>query len=120
MKTTTKLALTTLLTIGLLVGCTPPNPHPMDMTSAIQNAKTKADHEALAAHYDEAAKDARAKVEEHKKTLAEYKAKSYLYGKQAAMLQQHCEFLIRSYQQVADANLQMAKDHRQMGLESSQ
>jgi RecB family exonuclease len=115
MNTITKLALITFLATGMLVSCAQPNPHPMDMTSAVQSAKTKADHEALAAHYEQAAKDALAKVQEHKKILDEYKAKSYLYGKQAAMLEQHCQSLIQSYQQVADANLQMAQTHRQMG-----
>jgi hypothetical protein len=32
------------------------NPHPMDMNLAVQNAKTKADHEALEQHYEQAAK----------------------------------------------------------------
>ena len=46
----------------------PTEPAPMDMTTAIQNTKTKADHEALATHYEQAAHDAEAKVEEHKKS----------------------------------------------------
>jgi hypothetical protein len=88
-----------LLTLGLLAGCAQTNPHPMDMTTAIQAAKTPADHLALANHYEQAAQDAQAKVEEHKKTLAEYQAKSYVYGKQAATWQEHCQALIYNYQQ---------------------
>jgi hypothetical protein len=90
----------------------------MDMTVAVQSAKSSADHEALAAHYEETAKDADAKVEEHKKLLDQYKAKSYLYGKQAASFQAHCEALIHSFQQVAKANLEMAQMHRQMAASS--
>ena len=40
---------------GLLVSCSI-NPHPMDMTQAVQNARTRNDHEALAQHYEDVAK----------------------------------------------------------------
>jgi hypothetical protein len=109
-----KALLAILAILGLLVACAERSPHPMDMTAAVQSAKTRADHEALAEHYEQAAKDAEAKVEEHKKLLDRYKARSYLYGKQASTFQTHCEALIRSYEQVATANSQMAKLHRDM------
>ena len=114
MKMIQKLSVILILAMGLLLACAQRNPHPMDMTSALASAKTKADHEALAAHYEQAAKAAQAEVVEHKKLLDEYKAKSYLYGKQTSMLEDHCQALVNSYQQVADANLQMAKLHRAM------
>ena len=53
----TKLLISLFLTIGLLAACAEMNPHPMDMSQAVQNAKSKADHEALAEHYEEAAKE---------------------------------------------------------------
>ncbi len=109
-----KALLTVSLAIGLLASCVQRNPHPMDMTAAVENAKSKADHEALAMHYQQAAKDAEAKLDEHKKLLDQYKAHSYLYGKQAAMLEEHCEALINGYQQVVKANTEMAKLHRDM------
>ncbi len=114
MNTTTKLALITFLAMGMLVSCAQPNPHPMDMTVAVQSAKTKADHEALAEHYEQTAKDAQAKVKEHKKLLDEYKAHSYFYGKQIFTLESHCQYLIQSYGKIAEANMEMAKIHRQM------
>lgn len=104
--------------VGMLSGCAQPNPHPMDMTAAVQSAKVKADHEALAAHYEQFAKDAEAKVAEHEKLLDGYSAKGYLYGKQAATFKAHCEGLIRSYRQIAAANAEMAKMHRQMAEET--
>lgn len=114
MNTLRKTAAIVFLAFGLLAGCTQPNPHPMDMGSAVQGAKTKADHEALAAHYEQAAKDAEAKAAEQQKMLDKYKEHSYLYGKQAAMLEEHCEALINHYQRVAKSNWQMAKLHRQI------
>jgi hypothetical protein len=50
--------ITLFLALGLLTVCAEMNPHPMDMSQAVQNAETKADHEALAKHYDEAAGNA--------------------------------------------------------------
>ena len=79
----TQLLIALFLVVGLLAACAEMNPHPMDMNLAVQNAKTKADHEALAQHYEEAAKDMQLKVEEHKKLLRQYEAKSYQYGRQA-------------------------------------
>ncbi|WP_045225120.1 hypothetical protein [Methyloterricola oryzae] len=114
MNDVTKVLLIASLSLGLLAGCAQPNPHPMDMTAAIQNAKTATDHKALAEHYEEAAKAAEAKVDEHKKTLEQYKQHSYLYGKSAETFEEHCEALINSYEKVAKANQEMAKMHRQM------
>ena len=110
----TKLLITLLLSLGLLFACSEMNPHPMDMSQAVQNAKTKADHEALAIHYEEAEKEMLLKVEEHKKILGQYESKSYLYGRQAEDLKAHCRRLIDVYEKAAEENLSMAKLHRQM------
>ncbi len=107
-----------LAVLGLLAACAQPNPHPMDMTQLVQNAKTHDDHEALAKHYEDAAKEMQAKVDEHKKLLTQYEAKSYLYGRQAQTFKNHCEYLIRTYQQAVKANMDMAEAHRQMAAET--
>jgi hypothetical protein len=90
----------------------------MDMTRAVQSAKTAADHEALAKHYEEAAKEMRTKAEEHKKMLVQYQAKKDLYRKQAQDLINHCQGLIRVYEQAAADNLSMAKSHREIADET--
>jgi septal ring factor EnvC (AmiA/AmiB activator) len=100
--------------LALLAACAEMNPHPMDMSQAVQNAKSKADHEALAQHYEEAAKEMQLKVEEHKKLLSQYQSESYLYGRQAEDLKAHCQRLIDVYEKAAAENLSMAKLHRQM------
>lgn len=112
MKTSSLIAL--LLTFGLLAACSEMNPHPMDMNQAVQNAETKADHEALAKHYDEAAEELQLRVDEHKKLLAQYEAKSYLYGRQAHSFRDHCQALINAYERAVEANRKMAETHRQM------
>ncbi|MDP2904212.1 MAG: hypothetical protein Q8N96_14085 [Methylovulum sp.] len=110
----TNLLIIIILTLGLLDGCAVTNPHPMDMTQAVQNASSKADHEALAEHYEAAAAEMQVKVDEHKKLLAQYDAKSYLYGKQAGDLKAHCGRLISIYESAVEANLSMARMHRLM------
>jgi hypothetical protein len=109
-----KLLITLLLAVGLASACSEMSPHPMDMSQAVQNAETKADHEALAKHYEEAAKEMQLKADEHKKLLSKYEAKSYLYGKQADNLKAHCRRLINVYEKAAEENLEMARLHRQM------
>lgn len=105
-----------VLVVSVLLTACATDPHPMNMTQMVQNAKTSADHEALAKHYDDAAKEMQAKVVEHKKLLEQYTAGSY--GKQAQNLKTHCEFLIRTYQEAAKANSDMADAHRQMAAEA--
>jgi len=109
---------TVIAIMGLLAACAQTNPHPMDMTQLVQNAKTHDDHEALAKHYEDAAKEMQAKVDEHKKLLAQYEAKSYLYGRQAQTVKNHCEYLINTYEQAVKANMDMANAHRQMAAET--
>ncbi|MFA6164854.1 MAG: hypothetical protein WC685_15665 [Methylobacter sp.] len=110
----TKLLITLFLILGLVAACAEMNPHPMDMSQAVQNATSKEDHEALAKHYEEAAKEMQLKVEEHKKLLSQYESKSYLYGKQAEDLKAHCRRLIDVYEKAVEENLEMAKMHRQI------
>lgn len=104
-------ALSFLLAIS---ACATRDPHPMDMSKAVASAESPADHLALARHYEEAAADAQAKVAEHKQLLAKYKEKGYLYGKGIYNFEEHCDALIRIYQQAADANLKMAELHKKL------
>lgn len=114
MKTVTALTLVALVGLG---GCAI-NPHPMDMSQSVQSARSRSDHESLAKHYDDAAKEMQAKAAEHKKLLAQYESNKGLYGKQAASLISHCQGLIRVYEQAAKENLAMVEAHRQMAAEA--
>lgn len=106
--------ITVLLTVAVLGACKI-SPHPMDMTQAVKNAKSPADHAALGEHYEEVAEEMQAKVEEHQQLLAEYQAKSYLYGKQAEYLKVHCRSLVGIYERAVQENRAMAALHRGMG-----
>lgn len=117
MKSKTSFVLVAALGLGLLGSCTI-NPHSMDMSQAVQSAKTRSDHENLAKHYEDAAKEMQASVAEHKRRLAQYEANKSLYGKQASTLISHCQGLIRVYEQAAKENLDMAQAHREAAAET--
>ena len=106
-----------IASLGLFGACAI-NPHSMDMTQAVQSARTPSDHENLAKHYEDSAKEMQAKADEHKKQLAQYEANKGLYGKQLSTLISHCQGLIRIYDQAAKENLGMAEAHRQMAAEA--
>ena len=116
MKTLIYLALVAML--GALGSCTI-NPHSMDMTQAVQSAKTRSDHESLAKHYEDVAKDMQASAAVHKKLLAQYEANKGLYGKQSSSLISHCQGLVRIYEQAAAENTTMADSHRKMAAETN-
>ena len=113
----TIMSLAALALSGLWASCTI-NPHPMDMTQAVQTAKTRSDHEALAKHYEDAAKEMQEKADDHKKMLGQYETNKALYGKQASSLISHCQGLVRIYEQAAAENRSMAESHRQMAAEA--
>jgi hypothetical protein len=106
-----------LAVLGLLTSCSI-NSHRMDMNQAIQSAKNRADHEALAEHYEDAAKQMQAKANQHKILLAQYEGRG-LEGRQFHDLIIHCQWLIRAYEQAATENLSMAKSHREVAVEAS-
>ncbi len=84
------------------------------LDAKIGAAKTAADHDAIAACYDDMAKDAQAKADEHKKMAKAYSMAGI--GNQATKthFHQHCEALIRSYEAEAKDYTAMATAHRQM------
>jgi ABC-type Fe3+-citrate transport system substrate-binding protein len=117
----TQLLITLFVALGLLTACAKFDPHSMDMTQAVHNAKSRADHEALAQHYEDVAKEMQSKVEEHKKILSQYEREPWLFGKQEATgFGVHCKNLIQIYSQAAEENLEMAKMHKQLAEEIKQ
>lgn len=88
-----------------------------DVDSAMKNATTAHDHEAVAKYYREMAKEMQAKQQEQKQLLEEYESHSYLYGRQAQDLQAHTDALVRKYEKEAKASMKEAELHHQMALQ---
>ncbi len=115
MQTRTFVAVLAIL--GLLASCAQLL-HSMDMSQAVRSAKTSADHEALAKHYEDEAKRMQAKLQEHKKMFEQYEAERQYYGRQGLDMETHCRGLIHLYEQAAEENMNMAAAHRKMAAEA--
>ena len=105
------------------IGCTTTTPHTLhtqEIKTLMQNPKTAADQEALAAHYEADAKIFQDKVEEHQKILSQYEREPWLFGKQATGFGEHCENLIKIYSRAEEENLEMAKMYRESAKQMKQ
>jgi hypothetical protein len=83
----------------------------------IASAKTPADYEALAVHFDKQAADARAQAERHKTMAEDYRRAGGPAAK--AQLPEHCEGLVTYYNGVAKEYAAMAAGYRQMAKEAA-
>jgi hypothetical protein len=77
----------------------------------IAEAKTPADHEAIAAYYDKEAKDAHAKHAIHLKMEEDYKKNPAL---NKSGFGTHCDILASNYEKAAKEYEALAKLHRDM------
>ena len=103
--------------LALVGACTPVGKMPHDMTAVIQSATTKADHEALAKHYQDEAKALQAKAAEHQQMEQAY---AKMGSKVGTSLAQHCSMLAARYQEAANENLELAKQHRELAAQAPQ
>ena len=115
----TRNLVTILSLLGLLAGVGPASAadrvvDTTDIRAPGRKIATREDHEMVAAYYDNAAREAQAKLEEQKQLLEQYENKSYLYGRQAQDLQSHADALIRKLEHTVDENVKHAALHRQM------
>jgi hypothetical protein len=78
----------------------------------ITTAKTPADHEAIAAYYDQEAQAAHKKHEEHLQLKASYEKIPHLASKTS--LPWHCSTIATNYQKTAKEYEALAKLHREM------
>jgi hypothetical protein len=85
--------------------------------AGIPSAVTLSDHEARARFHEDAAREMHAKAQEQKRLLEQYKAKSYLYGRQAQDLQASTHALARKYDKAAKAHTREAALHRERAIQ---
>lgn len=77
----------------------------------IRMANSKADHESLAAHYENEAKELQAKAQEHVEMSKAY-AGTHMINKHD--LENHCKRIAQRYTDAARESLEMAKIHRDL------
>ncbi len=80
-----------------------------NLDQMIENAKTPADHEAIAKYYDQQA----AKHDEEAK-LHQEQVKAYATNPRLSTMQMHCSRLIEFSKEAAKEDRQLAHDHRMM------
>ncbi len=85
-----------------------------DIIEKVKDAKTAADHEAIAAYYDKEAAAARQEAAKHREMAATYKAGGLSIGKGAGdvPLPQHCLNLAKDYDEAAQNYSALAAAHR--------
>ncbi len=101
--------------VGLvLAGCAsgPNNPSP-EIAQRIEAARTREDHEGLAAYYGREAALARAKAAEHRKMARSYQG-MVTSGRGGANMPAHCNSIVNLYENMAIEYDSLAADHRQM------
>lgn len=84
----------------------------------IASAHTRADHEAIAAYYDQQAATARASADKHRRLAAAYTAQPP-GGRGGGGMASHCRQLATTYEGAAATYEQMAGEHRQMAASMS-
>lgn len=85
--------------------------------SAGVNAIDHGNHDALAKHYEETAREMQAKLQEQKKLLQEYENHNFFYGRKGQDLQSHTSANVRYFEKSIKENLDKAAIHRKMAKE---
>ncbi len=88
-----------------------------DLANSIANAKTKADHEAIASAFDKQGEADKALADHHTKMAQAYTSAPWVKAGGAAMVK-HCKSLAANYKSAASNNAAMAKMHRTLGAKS--
>jgi hypothetical protein len=86
----------------------------VDISQKILNAKTAADHEAIAKYYDEQAAEATKGAARHRQMAESYRGLASSSGKGAGVsaMPQHCEALVKDLEAEAAHYKAMAETHR--------
>jgi len=80
----------------------------------IAAAQTPAEHEAIAAAYEQEATRLDAKAREHEKMAQAYKSGASKKGMEEASMRAHCSKLTKQYSDAAAENRALAQEHRAM------
>lgn len=88
-----------------------------DLENAIKTAKTPADHERIAAYYEQEAAEYQKKASLHERMGNEYemyKFPIHQKGHDMAQASAHCKDLARLFNQAAEDYRSLAREHRQL------
>lgn len=104
-----------VLTIATLTACaSSPAPAPADMAQKVEAARTRDDHESLAAYYAQEAGKARATADQHRAMAKAYQGRS---DRGSVSMAPHCQSIVASEDAIAAQYDAMAAAHKQMASE---
>lgn len=108
----------------ILGGCAAEGPvKPAGLEQKIEAVRTRADHQEIAVVYEQQAEGDRAAAERHRGSARAYERGGVWNGprvgsaKRADSMVAHCENLARIYQQAAEENLALTREHRRLAAE---
>ena len=112
-KSSRRIASALLLSL-VLAGCAsgPSAPSP-ELLQRIESARTRGDHEALAAHYNQEATKARAIAENHRKMAKSYQGR-VVDPRGGGSMPAHCNAIVRSQESIASEYEGMAEGHYEL------
>ena len=87
-----------------------------NVDEAITNAKTAADHEAIAAYYDKEAAEDEEKAKIHH---AQHKIYDRFHMKTATDMGPHCDALAKNFERAAEQDKALAAGHREMAKKTA-
>ena len=86
-----------------------------DIVQQLKSAKTAADHEAIAKHYEAQAAEAKKNAELHREMASTYTSGGTSIGKGTTTnFPQHCQNLVKAYDDEASHYTAMAQAHREI------
>ena len=102
-------------TVLALGGCAAQGPvKPAGLEQKIEAARTRADHQEIAAVYEQQAQGYKATAERH-----QYWAQAYERGRwKSKSMVPHCDNLARLFQQATTETLALAREHRQVAVQT--
>lgn len=110
--------------VFVLGGCAgDPPAAPAGLEKKIETARTRADHQEIAAVYAQQAEGYKSAAQRHRDLAAAYKRGFVVGGPRdigaprGDAMAAHCENLARIYEQAAGENLALAREHRQLAAE---
>ena len=90
------------------------------LNTLIATAKTPAEHQRIAQYYQAKSQDYLAQAEEHEQMVAAYKANPSLTAKSQASTINHCEYFVKTFNELAVKSQELAKQHEQMAEDVAQ
>lgn len=110
--------------LGFLSGCVQMNPianiQSSKIRSADQHVVDSSNHDAIARHYEDVAKEMKAKLRIQRQLLEEYEKRSYFYGARGQDLRSRTSANIRYYENSIKANLKEAIIHRKIAQDKEE